>query len=83
MGLEKGMIVKSLSGHDKDRFYLVVKVEGRYAWIADGKRRKVEKPKKKNSIHLQRTLEICEMNMVTNRSVRTLLKNCKQRTEGA
>ena len=41
MRIESGLIVKSIAGHDKDRFYLVVKIEGGRAFIVDGKRRKI------------------------------------------
>ncbi len=50
-----GSIVKSKSGHDSGSFYVVVSLEGEFAYIADGRRRKREKPKRKNLKHLART----------------------------
>lgn len=55
MEITKGNIVKSISGRDAGRFYLVVKAEDGYAWIADGKVRPLQKPKRKNLKHLQKT----------------------------
>ncbi len=53
--IKEGSIVKAKAGRDKDGLFVVVRLEGRYAYIADGRRRKVEKPKKKKLIHLQHT----------------------------
>jgi ribosomal protein L14E/L6E/L27E len=51
-----GSVVLSKSGRDKGKFYLVVKIlDKSYAQIADGDVRKIEKPKKKKSIHLRVT----------------------------
>ena len=35
-----------MAGHDKNRFYVIVKIENESVFIADGKRRKVEDPKR-------------------------------------
>lgn len=58
--MERGTIVKSKSGHDKDSFYVVVRVEDEFCYIADGRRRKVEAPKRKSEKHLQATLQKAE-----------------------
>ena len=44
---------KSLSGHDRDRIYLIIAEEERYAYLSDGKTHTVEHPKKKNEKHFQ------------------------------
>ena len=51
--LRRGDVVYSLNGHDSGRYYAVICVEGEYAWIADGKVRKVGAPKKKKVKHLK------------------------------
>lgn len=51
-GLKRSMVVLSMAGHDSKRIFIVVKVEGRYAWIVDGHLRPVEKMKKKKVRHL-------------------------------
>lgn len=53
--IKEGSIVKAKAGRDKDDFFVVVRLEGEYAYIANGRRRKVEAPKKKKLIHLQHT----------------------------
>ena len=45
--LYKGSVVCSLSGHDKGRMYLVVKLDGDFAYVVDGKFRLKDNPKKK------------------------------------
>ena len=51
-----GEVVFSAAGHDKERFYAVVEVgEDGCPLIADGKRRKLQSPKRKNSKHLRPT----------------------------
>jgi len=51
-GLTRGMVVMSTAGHDSQRIFIVCQVEGRYAWIADGHLRPVERMKKKKVRHL-------------------------------
>ena len=46
MEIVKGCVVKSISGRDAQRFYLVVKIEDGFVWIADGKVRPLERPEK-------------------------------------
>lgn len=38
---------KSLSGHDKNKIYLIWKKEERFAYLVDGKIHTIDKPKKK------------------------------------
>lgn len=44
-------VVISTSGRDKDRIFLVIKAESEYLYLADGRLRKAEKPKKKKRKH--------------------------------
>ena len=46
MDIVKGSVVRATAGRDKDKFFVVLSTDGVYAQIADGKRRKVQKPKK-------------------------------------
>lgn len=51
-GISVGDVVKATAGRDKDKFFLVIDIEGGFALIVDGKTRKVGKPKRKNVKHL-------------------------------
>lgn len=53
MDLVVGQLVKSLSGRDKGKHYLVIGFAGDRVLLADGRSRKVSNPKQKNNKHLQ------------------------------
>ncbi len=46
MTLTKGNVVRSAAGHDKGDLFLILREEGDFVWLVDGKRRKNETPKK-------------------------------------
>lgn len=74
MEIKCGMIVKSVAGHDKDRFYLIVKIQGNKIYISDGKKRLLEKPKLKNKIHLKATKMVLDFEKIkTNKKLREAL----------
>ena len=50
---EKGMLARSLAGHDQNRLYIIIRAEEEYVWLADGRLRTLEKPKKKKRKHVQ------------------------------
>lgn len=47
------MLAISRAGHDKDTLYVVLESDETYVWLADGKRRLLETPKKKKLKHVQ------------------------------
>ncbi len=50
-----GSVVQSTAGRDKGALYIVVgKLDYPYVWVADGRKYKADKPKKKNCRHLRR-----------------------------
>ena len=75
MTITQGSVVRAKAGRDKDNFFIVVKTEKDMAYIADGRRRKVEKPKLKKLIHLQATNTILNETMDTNRKIRKALND--------
>jgi len=48
-----GMLAYSRAGHDKNTLYYIVKVDTKYVWLADGRLKMVESPKKKSLRHVQ------------------------------
>ena len=44
-------IVRSLAGRDKGQLFCVVGVQEGYLLLCDGKRRRVERPKRKKAVH--------------------------------
>ena len=57
MELSKSNIVKSTAGSTGGMYFYVLDVEGGYALIADGKRHKLSKPKRRNVKHLELAAE--------------------------
>ena len=47
-----GDVVRSTAGHDRGDLFLVCRAEGDFLWLADGKSRKLETPKKKRRKHV-------------------------------
>jgi ribosomal protein L14E/L6E/L27E len=50
---EVGMLAKALAGHDFGKLYVIIGVDEGYVYLADGKIRTMEKPKKKRKKHVQ------------------------------
>lgn len=48
-----GLLARSKQGHDKGELFLVIREEDPYVFLADGKSRTLEKPKKKKKKHVQ------------------------------
>ena len=48
----KGKLAQSKSGHDKGSYYVIIKEEADL-YLADGRLKTVEKPKRKNKKHIQ------------------------------
>ena len=53
--MKRGLIALSLAGHDKNNIMVVLDANEKEALVCDGKSRKLEKPKRKNIIHLKAT----------------------------
>ena len=50
----------SKSGHDKTLPFIVIAVDGKYLYVADGKSRRLEHPKRKKIKHVQGTKYVCK-----------------------
>ena len=57
--MKKGTVVKSIAGHDRGTFYIVIDTSGDMALVCDGKNKTLEKPKKKKLKHLRVNLILC------------------------
>ena len=75
MDIKAGAVVIAKAGRDKGRAFAVVDMlNSRTALIADGKTRPLERPKRKNIIHLQATSATVDC-CTTNRQLRIFLKS--------
>ena len=52
-----GKIVYSLSGRDKGKYLVVINCDNNYVFVADGKERKLQSPKRKNIKHISLTAD--------------------------
>ncbi|NLL70032.1 MAG: RNA-binding protein [Epulopiscium sp.] len=53
-----GQVVYSKMGRDQGKVFVVVEIDEEYVYLADGKLRKIENPKKKKIKHIQITNNI-------------------------
>ena len=74
MNIKAGNVVISSAGHDSGRFMLVVRADGGYVFLADGKERKLDSPKKKNIKHIRMTLSSIELEGLTDKKLRQTLR---------
>jgi len=72
--MEPGTVVRARAGRDSGGFFAVLSVSDGYAYIADGRTRRIEKPKKKKLKHLAATRQrIAPDGALTNRRLRAEL----------
>jgi len=76
MPLEKGRIVRSTAGREKDSFLVVVGFDGDKICLSDGRERPLERPKQKSAKHLCLTSSVLgEDQLKTNRSIKHALRD--------
>lgn len=79
----------SKAGHDKDSIYVIIKEEADMVYLADGRHKPLEKPKKKNKKHIQKIeklpKEITEVFMqenFRNEEIKRAIKLYRRRRDG-
>ncbi|MGN1111881.1 MAG: hypothetical protein ACI4RP_01640 [Acutalibacteraceae bacterium] len=76
MDFEKGLVVRAKNGRDKNRFFVVISCDGEYAYIADGKTRRLERPKRKNIKHLFTTNTVIPVDSInTDKLIKAQLRD--------
>ena len=79
MEWKRGQVVRSPAGHDQGSFLTVLEAAPPYAVVADGKRRPLERPKRKKLFHLAPTSQVLpEEALKTNRQIRAALRSFEQ-----
>ncbi len=64
MEFVKGLVVRSLAGHDKGGFFVVLNVDADMALICNGENRSLAHPKRKKLIHLSRTKTVLPNHLI-------------------
>ena len=80
--MQRGDVVRSLSGRDKDSLLAVTDTDERYISVCDGKARPLHNPKRKNPKHvcaLEKRLS--EDRLLSDRSLRKALAIVKSETD--
>ena len=72
-----GFFAYSLAGHDKGQIYLIIDETKDYVYVADGRIRTLDRPKKKNKRHIQ-VIKIndshTDISSITNEDIKYLIK---------
>ncbi|MCQ2416841.1 MAG: KOW domain-containing RNA-binding protein [Oscillospiraceae bacterium] len=79
---QAGTIVLAKAGRDAGRFFVVTAMDGMDLLIADGKTRKLENPKRKNPVHVQKTAGTVELEGLTDASLRRILQPLNEKVSG-
>lgn len=86
-GIRIGELVRAEAGRDRGGYFLVVGRKEGYLWLCDGKRRRVNQPKRKKEKHTTGTGLVCrwmegQPERINNASVRRELKAMLQKRGG-
>ncbi len=73
MQLQNGRIVCAAAGKEKNQFYLIIRQDENFVYLADGRHRTLEKPKRKNPKHVRPTKTLLSLQDMTNKSLRRFL----------
>ena len=78
---EKGMLAKSLAGHDEGNVYIIVETDQRYVYLVDGKARTLDRPKRKRKKHVQLISKKYNMSGADDTAIKKILKDWKREEE--
>ena len=75
----RGELVRSLAGHDKSEIYIIIETDGAYVYLADGRIRTLDRPKKKKIKHVEPLGAACsEAALVEDTQIRKIIKKYKK-----
>lgn len=80
MEFKKGNVVISRAGRDKGYYMAVIDTDDKndYVIVADGKERPLERPKRKNPKHMQKTNYKIDLEQLTDKKLRRFLNDIKK-----
>ncbi|MBR6645708.1 MAG: RNA-binding protein [Clostridia bacterium] len=84
-----GAVALSTAGHDAGIYCIITELDGEYAYIADGRGRRIDRPKKKKLKHLSLTDHSVPSDGIkdgktdlTNREIRLFISEYHKAVEG-
>ena len=78
VNLKSGMVVLSKAGRDSGKLMAVLEESGGFVTVADGKERPLERPKRKNPRHLQKTVYTVNLEALTNKKLKSALREISE-----
>ncbi len=69
-----GSVVMALAGREKGRCFVAAAADGGFVYLADGRERKLSKPKKKSMKHISPVIGTIPVEGLTDRKLRGLLR---------
>ncbi|MGN0403790.1 MAG: KOW domain-containing RNA-binding protein [Bariatricus sp.] len=79
---EEGMLARSLAGHDKEKVYVIIKIEDAYVYLSDGNNRKMDNLKKKKKKHVQLIRIKHEIDSADDATIKRILKEYSKSLTG-
>ncbi|MDO4314028.1 MAG: KOW domain-containing RNA-binding protein [Eubacteriales bacterium] len=76
-----GMLARSKAGHDAGRVYVIMDIDDAYVYLADGRIRTLENPKKKKIRHIQLINRVYDVASVNDAQIRRILKEFNKEEE--
>lgn len=67
--MKSGSVVMSLTGKEKSKFYVVTDFDEHFCYLANGRDRKLAKPKKKNLRHVAETKTVLTLEQMSSDKV--------------
>ena len=78
----RGAVVRSLAGRDEKTLLAVVRTDGSYVYVCDGKARRSAAPKRKNPRHVETLgLTLTEAQLGSDRALRKALAQIRDQIE--
>lgn len=78
MQLQVGMVVRACAGKESGEIYLIVRQDASSVWLADGKHRTLQKPKRKNPKHVRPSSVLWNPDGLTDKALRQKLHLLKE-----
>ena len=78
MQLQVGSVVRACAGKEAGNFYLIVRQDADFVWLADGKHRTLQNPKRKNPKHVRPTSIVWDTDGLTDKALRQKLHLLKE-----
>ena len=82
--MKKGYVAEAKAGKEKGRLFVIVNLDDKYAYLSDGKRLKITKPKKKSLKHIKvfgsqalSEADVLDLNDRTNAKIRKFLSKIR------